>query len=180
MALRYLLNRSSRSSTTDRSHFALVDHPVIKAKLDNVLEHLVLGKPLDNPLPFKKENGDLFVIPYTLVGEKIDNLENHHRWLKKYLGMPTNGEADLTKVLLAQVKNLDTSFGTKVNEKASTANNYVTVRTDDGFLADNMRLGGALFRTQGDKFFVATQENHLAYFMMDVQDKKPKFVRVLK
>jgi len=180
MALRYLLNRSSRSSTTDRSHFALVDHPVIKAKLDNVLEHLVLGKPLDNPLPFKKENGDLFVIPYTLVGEKIDNLENHHRWLKKYLGMPTNGEADLTKVLLAQVKNLDTSFGTKVNEKASTANNYVTVRTDDGFLADNMRLGGALFRTQGDKFFVATQENHLAYFMMDVQDKKPKFDKMGK
>lgn len=180
MALRYLLNRSSRSSTTDRSHFALVDHPVIKAKLDNVLEHLVLGKPLDNPLPFKKENGELFVIPYTLVGEKINNLENHHRWLKDYLGMPRNGKADLTKVILAQVKNLGHSFDSEVSEKASIANNYVTVRKDDGFLVDNMRLGGALFRTQGDKFFVATERNHLAYFIMDVQDKKPKFDKMGK
>jgi hypothetical protein len=180
MAFRYLLDRTGRSSTTDRSHFALVDHPIIKQKLDNVLEHMVLGKPLDNPLPFKKENGELFVIPYTLVGEKIQNLESHHRGLKRFLGMPMNGEADLTKIILAQVKNLNTSFGTKAREKASIANNYVTVRRDDGFLADNMRLGGALFRTQGDKFFVATERNHLAYFMMDVQDKKPKLDKMGK
>jgi hypothetical protein len=176
MAMRYLFQRESSSSSTDRSHMALIDHPSIKVKVDNVLKHMVLGKALANPLPFTRANGDTFVAPYILNNSDIvKQMEGHLGWFKQYLGMPQNGDANLIETILYQVKHAGEGFGDDIANTAYEANNYVTVFRTYGQVDIGSRFPNTHFFYNGRVSFQAGKENSLAYFMMDSVEKKPKF-----
>jgi hypothetical protein len=174
MALRYLYQRRGRNSTTDTNHMALIDHPAIKAKVENVLQHMILGKPLANPLPFTKEDGTQFVVPYILASNvQIKQMEDHFEWFKMYLGMPLNGGANLLQTMLHQIRHTADSYDRETEKMMLSSNNYPSVIKTRGFINESLRQPLAHYHFDGRFSYQAEKINTLSYFMLDSIAKKP-------
>ena len=174
MAYRMLFQRRSRSSTTDTDHMALIDVPSIRAKVENYLKHVVLGKPLDNPVPFKTEDGKIFKIPYVIGNDyQIDQMEDSMHWIKEYLGMKDQGKSSLTEILLNQTNHIGTYFSDDVAENIYATSNLVSVRKDRGFVKPSDRIPGleAIF-SRGVTYQMGP-ENMLAFFMAKSETMAP-------
>ena len=176
MAFRMLFQRRSRSSTTDNAHMALVDHPSIKAKVDNLLRHFVLGKKLENPIPFTMENGQMFRTPYVIGNDYvIEQLEDSQGFFKKYLDMPKQGSVNLIETILAQVKHIGVDYSDDNFMDAYRSTNYVTVDKVRGAVPADQIASGLLSITTGFATYIAGKENALAYFMAESMSKKPVY-----
>ena len=80
-----LFERTDSKSSTDRNHMALVDHPEVKAKVQNILNHLAVGNALENPIPFTMEDGNRFIAPYVLGNDyKVKQVEDYFGWIKAF------------------------------------------------------------------------------------------------
>ncbi len=180
LAMRMLYNRTSSKSATDRNHMALIDHPAIKAKVENVVKHMVLGKPLANPIPFTMENGNKFIAPYVLGNDyKVEEIERYFGWIKRELGLPNQGEGNLTKAILSQLTVMDLDFDTETEELAYLANNYVSVQRHNTYenlnLSENMRS-----IVVGRNNYVSSPENSIAYFISGIQETKTELEKIDK
>ncbi len=163
MAMRMLFERTDSKSSTDRNHMALVDHPVVKAKVQNILNHLAVGNPLENPIPFTMEDGNRFIAPYVLGNDyKVKQVEDYFGWIKAFVGLPQNGEGNLNEALLSQVTNTDLNFGDEMEDLVYETNNYVTVRKHRTY--EDLNLNSDLQAINVGRFsYVAGEENVIAY-----------------
>lgn len=174
MAFRMLYQRVSGVRNTDTEHMALIDIPYIKVKVENFLEHIVLGKPLADPIPFKTESGDTFKTPYVIGNDYIiRQLEDNQSWLKRYTGMPRQGDASLTQIILNQLRHVGTSFSDDIAEKVYAISNYVTVRKERGFITPANRIPGLESLFTNDVTYQMGQENTLAFYMATAKKMEP-------
>ena len=175
VAMRMLFDRTG-STALDTNHMALVDHPVVKQKVNDLIKHMVLGKALSNPLPFTTESGQKFVVPYVIGNDyKIDQVEDSLYWIKQFVGLPENGSGNLTEAILSQITSFNLSFDDEMEETVYDTTNYVTVRkhrTYDDLDFDN----GDLKSIEVGRFsYVAGPENVIAYYIANVEEKKKQF-----
>ncbi|MAZ47060.1 MAG: hypothetical protein CME65_00765 [Halobacteriovoraceae bacterium] len=166
MAMRGLFNRTWKNRSTDTEHMALVDIPSIQEKTLNVLAHYLLGNSLDNPIPFKAENGATFQIPYVIGNEyQAEQLEDFFWWIKRYLNMQGQGKSNLIDMLLAQTSR-GTAYGEDFKEQAYQMSNLASVRIS-GRIPESQRVEEYSYVDIGDRTFYAGEANQIAKFMID-------------
>jgi hypothetical protein len=176
MAFRMLFQRRARSSTTDNQHMALVDHPAIMAKAQNVLRHYVLGKKLDSPIPFTMENGQKFRAPYVIGNDyTINQLQDSAKFFKEYLDMPKQGSVNLIETILGQVKHIGVDYSDDNFMDAYITTNYVTVDKKRGAIAPEDIASNLLSISTEFATYVAGNANGLAHFIMQSINKKPVY-----
>ena len=187
MAMRFLFERRHSIGTTDESQLALIDHPYIKKEFKQVMRHMVLGKKLENPLPFLTESGEKFFIPYILeANTTTDQIEDNLGWVKNYFGMEEVGEGNLLKTLLAQVKNAYIGVQGEGKVKQFITNNYVTVRQWVGYIPEDLKIPGYLFHyaegngMRSSMSYQASEVNSLSNEMLTLIKEMDKFKDVPK
>jgi hypothetical protein len=176
MAFRMLFQRRSRSSTTDDQHMALVDHPVIMAKVQNVLKHFVLGKKLDAPIPFTMEDGKQFRAPYIIGNDYvIEQLQDSLGFFKGYFDMPNEGSSNLIETILSQVKHIGVDYSDDNYMDAYRSANYVTVEKRRGAVPADQIASNLLSISTEFATYISEEANGLAHFMAQSINKKPVY-----
>lgn len=168
MAMRALFNRHWKNRTTDRAHYALIDHPAIRAKAQNVLAHYLLGEPLESPLPFRMENGATFSIPYAIGNDyKVEQVEDIFSWVRRGLGMSGAGGSSSLAELIFRQSSRSTWYGEEYAEAAYTASNMVSIRKARTVDAIDRENDDFTFVAVDDVQYFANSDNFFAKFMLD-------------
>lgn len=101
LAMKSLFQRKESIFSEDNVHMAMIDHPEIAEKVNNVVKHMILGEPLQDGTLFKDDKGNKFRVNYSLqTTEKINAPHPYMGWVSQFLGIPDSGKADMTKALL--------------------------------------------------------------------------------
>lgn len=168
MAMRSLYQRVSRTEINDVDHYALVDHPLVKAKVQNYIDHLTSGALLDDPVPFKNDKGEEFKLPYVLSSkETADQMISGYFWgLKLALGLPLEGDVNLNKAILAQVNTASSSYDSDTKDTVEDLVNYVSLRKFDILANLNLDHEGVTHKKIDDEILVAKKNNVVATKLM--------------
>jgi hypothetical protein len=164
MAMRSLYQRTSRSEANDEDHYALIDHPLVKAKVQNYIDHLTSGVLLDSPNAFTNEKGQKFYLPYVLSGDATaDQMSNQVAFgLKMALGLPLEGDVKINKAILAQVNTVSSSYDSEVKDTVEEGVNYVSVLRFDALSNINLNAPGIASLSLGDELYIARKEHVIA------------------
>lgn len=137
MAFNALFRRTWGKSNTDRGHMSLMDLPYVKEQAQEVLDHMILGKPMQSYLPFTMEDGKKFSIPYAIQDDyKVETLEDYFTWLRDYLGLPVGGgEGNLLAASLTQTRT-GIDFGDQYTDAAFETRNMAAVIRQRGFVPE--------------------------------------------
>lgn len=101
LAMKSLFQRKESIFSEDNVHMAMIDHPEIAEKVNNVVKHMILGEPLQNGTLFKDNKGNKYRVNYSLQStEKITAPHPFVSWVSSFLGIPESGKADITRALL--------------------------------------------------------------------------------
>jgi ribosomal protein L29 len=128
LAMKNLFKRRSTKSATDLNHMALVDIPFIQKEVRSILSHYAMGEAINDPIPFKMQNGVIFKVPY-IIGDdyKINQLQDRFYWMKKSLGMHSSGKSSFVEVLMHQISKIGVKYGEENGLNAFKAANIVSV-----------------------------------------------------
>lgn len=175
MAFRFLHQRRWRNSSSDKNFMALVDHPIVKAKVDNIVKHMVLGSPLDEPTPFKMQSGKTFQLPYIIGNEyKIDQIEDGIAWLKDYLGMDQSGTGNLSEIMLNQLSYVGVQYGEEGTDAAYAQNNSLTLRKYDGVVTSPSPSSIYFYDDFSDTTYSAGKINTMGTYVLNSINSKAK------
>lgn len=162
LAMRSLYNRTSSRENNDEDHMALVDHPLIAAKVQNIIRHITLGEALDKPNAFKTEKGESFYLPYSLSNEEqADQMSDSFYGLKLALNLPTSGVANINKAILAQVNTVNNDYDTEMRQTVTGLVDYVSVRKYDRMANLDLTRIQALSFLGPENLIVVTKENQI-------------------
>lgn len=168
MAMKALYQRESGKPTTETEHLALVDHPQFGPQVENVIEHILAGAPLNAPIPFKTAEGapvNPEMLTYAIKSnELIDGPSDSIDVIKNFFGLPSTGKEALGKALLYNAKNWGIIDDIETRDVSRRAVNFFTVRKTD--LMDNVRLDNFLSMAVGEINYSAGSENKLASTMI--------------
>ena len=142
MAVNALFRREWGKANTDRAHMALMDIPEIAEKVEPMLNHMILGKPIQEPIPFTMEDGRKFQTPYVLGNDyQIDQIEDAFSWLRYYLGLPSSGTGNLLSASLQQLR-VGVDYGEEYRQDAFKTRNLTAVIKETRNLPLNQRAEG--------------------------------------
>jgi hypothetical protein len=183
IAMRMLFERRHGNGTNDENHLALIDHPYIAKKFKSLMKHMVMGNKLENPLPFKTEDGKKFIIPYILEADtEFNQIDDDLRGIKSYFNQPAGGKGNLLETLMSQVHRAHYAIQGDAKNTQYEASNYVTIRKVDGLVPEDLRIEGYLFipvLDDGDlQSFLSAKVNVLGYHMMSTKVLKEKFEKI--
>ncbi len=143
------------------------DFAPIKPLLKNVVDHLILGEPLVDALPFVDESGRPIEnnMPYTLeLKSLISSSDLPYYGLREFLEIPSVGNPSLNKILLKNAKKWETMLGGDTLRNTRKNVNYFTVRKKDVGETD-IPLYFKTLKTD-EIIFMASEKNVLAHKMM--------------
>ncbi len=102
LAMRYLTTRIDENVSSDAKKGSLADISSIRLKLDNLLDHMVLGKRLADPIKFRRADGSEYIEDhFELSGTNYKVAESPYQQLARYFGLPTSGSQTLNGALIA-------------------------------------------------------------------------------
>jgi hypothetical protein len=147
------------------------DFAPIKPLLKNVVDHLILGEPLVDALPFVDKSGEAIEnnMPYTLeLKSVIASADLPFYGLREFLQIPSVGNPPLNKILLKNAKKWETMLGGDTLKSTRNNVNYFTVRKKDVGETDIPEY----FKTlkTDEIIFMASNKNVLAHKMMETID----------
>lgn len=168
MAMKALYQRESGKPTTETEHLALIDHPQIAPQVENVLEHIMTGSELSNPLLFTGPTGKVVpadMLTYSIgADELIDGPSDSIDVIKDFFGLPETGKEALGKALLGQGRKWGLVGDIETRDIARRVVNFYTVRKSD--IADNINLNAFQSMRIGEVNYSAGDENKLATEMI--------------
>lgn len=136
LAFEALFDRTWNKGNTDDGHLALVDIGFVREQVEPMLDHMILGKPIPQTLPFTMEDGKQFSVPYAISSDyQINPLEKVFWWLRTSFGLPT-GEAakgDLLTSSLHMLK-INVDYGEEYEEQAFEMRNLTAVEQIEGWV----------------------------------------------
>ncbi len=168
MAMKALYQRESGKPTTETNHLALIDHPEIAPQVENILEHILNGNELSNPIPFTGPTGK--VVPVNMLtysikaDELIDGPSDSIDVIKDFFGLPETGKEALAKALLGTAKKWGLVGDIETRNIARRAVNHFTIRKSD--IADNINLDQFASMRIGEINYSAGDENIIARDMV--------------
>ena len=178
MTFKVLFKRDSDKGNTDENHMALMDVPYIKESIKTVLDHYILGRPLQTLLPFKTEKGTTFTTPYAIQDDyKIEMLESAYSWLRGPLGLPVNGgKGDLLQASLNQTKT-GVDYGLEYREDVIFARNLTAVDIKYGTENDPIKGDVYFFDSDYRITYSASSKTPYAFKMITAINKFPLLER---
>lgn len=141
LAFEALFDRTWNKGNTDDGHLALVDISFVREQVNPMLDHMILGKPIPQTVPFTMADGKQFKVPYAIASDyKINPLEKVFWWLKSFLGLPT-GEAAKGNLLTSSLHMLkiDVDYGDDYEQQAFEMRNLTAVTQIDGWIPEGDR-----------------------------------------
>jgi hypothetical protein len=136
LAFEALFDRTWNKGNTDDGHLALIDVSFVREQVEPMLDHMILGKPIPQTVPFTMEDGKQFSVPYAIASDyTIQPLEKVFWWLKSFLGLPT-GEAAEGNLLTSSLHMLkiDVDYGEKYEQQAFEMRNLTAVTQIEGWI----------------------------------------------
>lgn len=187
MAMKFLFERRHQIGTTDETQLALIDHPTVKKEFLNIMKHMIMGKKLENPLPFLTENGEKFYMPYIIEADtKINQVEDDLFWLKMYFKMEQTGEGNLLESMLAQIWNANIGVQGDALAKQYQTQNYVSTRKWKGYFPEHNRNPNLLYfydegnGERSEMTYAASKTNAIAFEILTLINKMDELKAIPK
>jgi hypothetical protein len=165
MAAKSLFQRETGRPISDEVKRSFMDHPEIAPKVLIMMSHLASGTPINNPVKFKRENGELYEQEYEIgLGYLIKNIPDSFAF-RELLGLPEDGAEYLNKVIL----NMPIVFGqtedVDYRDEGRAILNTLTVRKKD--LDNSFESDYIITQMIDDVVYGATEDNIIAYTMIE-------------
>ncbi|RLA63056.1 MAG: hypothetical protein DRQ88_07355 [Epsilonproteobacteria bacterium] len=147
------------------------DFSYVQPLLKNIVDHMILGEPLAQALPFLDKNGKPYAdnMPYTLnLKSVISTADLPYHGLREFLEIPSVGNPPLNKILLKNAKKWETILGGDTLSSTRKNVNYFTVRKKDIGESHTSKI----FKTLeiDEIIYMASEKNELAYKMMTTME----------
>jgi hypothetical protein len=93
LAMKALVQREKNVMNTETGHMSLAEHPSISNGFAMYMNHILLGSPLVNGVPFKDVVGNTYPVPYEMKDLIIEAPGDQLSVLKNFLGISQDSGA---------------------------------------------------------------------------------------
>jgi hypothetical protein len=165
MAAKSLFQRETGRPINDEVKRSFMDHPEIAPKILTIMSHLAAGTPINEPVKFTNEKGELYDQEYSIgLDYMIKNIPDSFAY-RELLGLPEDGAEYLNKIIL----NMPVVFGqtqdVDFRDESRAILNTLTVRKKD--LDGPFESEYIISQLIDDVIYGATEDNVLAYTMIE-------------
>lgn len=167
LAMKALVQREKAVLNTETGHMSLAEHPTIANGLTQIMNHLLLGSPLANPVAFKGVDGNSYRIPYQIKDTIVESPGDQLYGLKRFLGLSTDSGAqtELIRPLLHMLSGWSITDDLETKQESYNFHNLYAVRKSG---ISNPITGQYFEMTRINDFhYSATSDNVYAYQMID-------------
>ena len=194
LALKFLFGRRSDSTSANLGSYSFFDHEEIKKQLVRYINHLTLGFPLNNSIPFKDELGKDVKVQYSVGG--IDIIPEQPTWLPTIVfGVPAFSGEIYNKLQLNMIAKENYSTDPIQKYSSKELENLFSVAEfglEDTSIVKNMPKSktDTFFNEVEEKYFVAKSSNKFAQkmilvineseFLKDISPAKSKAIYAMK
>ena len=187
MAMKSLTQRTS-GMKSNSGYKNFLDHKEISVEVNNFLDHITLGTPLNGLVPFKFEDKKTITLPYSIgLDYKIEGNDIQYQWINDFFKIP-EGNSSLIQVLLRNAKKFEMQLGTEITKDSRKNTNKFTVRKED--IGANVSSERIQYLTlDNDILYGATEANPIAFemistftfapFLKSVEEKSPGKIKEL-
>jgi hypothetical protein len=166
LATRALVKRQKDTSLTETGHMSFAEHPVVRPQFRSLMNHLLLGAPLENPVPFKDQQGNTFMLNYSINDEVIEGTADDLYGLKRFFGLNTDSGAETS--LLQGIMNMIGAYSLtndrSMRDQALAFHNEFAIRRSDiTHVMDHSRV---LSMAVGDTVYSSVPSNTFGHLML--------------
>lgn len=165
MAAKSLFQRETGRPITDEVKRSFMDHEEIAPQVFTMMSHIATGTPIEEPVKFKRENGELYEEKYSIgLDYMIKNIPDSFRY-REFLGLPEDGADYLNKSILHMAKKFGQTQDVDFRDEGRSVINTLTVRRKD--IDSNFESDSIITQVIDDVIYGASEDNILAFTMIE-------------